>query len=85
MAVAVIATRVLLGTMTATATAPVLGGLVLEGALLYALAMRLVARQQWVEFLGELGRLSAFTSLRAALRPRGARMPSDAPAGKAGA
>jgi O-antigen/teichoic acid export membrane protein len=64
------ATRVAVTAFTSTATAPILAGLIVEGAVLYILALRLVARDRLREFGQELGRFTALPALAARLRAR---------------
>lgn len=71
MAAGVWATRLAIEQATGPVSGAILAGLVVEGIVLYAAAMRILAASQWAEFLAELGRLSAFTGLRGRLRASG--------------
>lgn len=64
------ATRLAVGAVTSTATAPVLAALILEGAALYFAAMRLTARERLDEFMQELDRFTAFSTMRRKVQPR---------------
>jgi len=68
MVAGILGTRLAAGTVTSTSTFPILAVLALEGAGLYLLALRAVARDRFDDFMQELGRLTAVSSLRVRLR-----------------
>jgi O-antigen/teichoic acid export membrane protein len=62
------ATRLAVGSVTSTATAPMLAALILVGGALYFASLRLVARGRVDEFMHEVGRFTALSGLRQSFR-----------------
>ena len=68
MVAGIVVTKVAAGRVTSTSTLPLLAALVLEGAGLYLVALRIVARDRFDDFLQELDRLTPLSALRSRLR-----------------
>jgi O-antigen/teichoic acid export membrane protein len=73
MVAGIVVTKVAAGRVTSTSTLPMLAALVLEGAGLYLIALRIVARDRLNDFLQELDRLTPISALRSRVRGSGAR------------